>query len=292
MTRKRSLEKAKSEVTHFFQSQDSKVFSPSQVLKILDFNRESWGLGKSVTFSKFSNFLIEEVGFLLETCAFPSRTYSRYVLGYIPLYEFLLSLIPDSYFSHFTALALYNLTEQNPDRIYLNVPQERKFKKSLSLDQSLIDRAFHQSVRVSQNATSFRENQVVLLNSMGPKDLGISVAKGPEGTHLRVSDMERTLIDIAVRPVYSGGVSNVLSAYKKATGNVSIRKLVEILKALDFAYPYHQSIGFYLERSGYENSDIALLHEFSIKHDFYLDYQMAQTNYSKGWRLYYPEDLE
>jgi len=28
---------------------------------------------------------------------------------------------------------------------------------------------------------------------------------------------------------------------------------------LDFAYPYHQSIGFCLERSGYKDSEIALL---------------------------------
>lgn len=292
MPRKRSLEKAKSEVTDFFQSQTPKLFSPSEVRQILDFNRESWGLSKSVTFSKFSAFLIEEAGLLFETCAFPSRTYSRYAIGRIPLYEFLLSLIPDSYFSHFTALGLHNLTEKNPDRIYLNFPQERKLKKNSSLDQSLIDRAFHQSVRISKNVALFRENQIVLLNSMGHKDLGIIATKGPEGTPLRISDMERTLIDIAVRPVYSGGVSNIFNAYKKARGNVSIRKLVEILKALDFAYPYHQSIGFYLERSGYDNSDLALLRKFPIKYDFYLDYQMAETTYSRGWRLYYPGDLK
>jgi hypothetical protein len=292
MTRKRSLEIAKSKLADFFQNQDSKLFSPSQVRQILDFNRESWGLSKSVTFSKFSAFLIEEVGLLFETCAFPSRTYSRYAVGHIPLYEFLLSLIPDSYFSHFTALDLHNLTEKNPDRIYLNFPQERKLKKSSSLDQSLIDRAFHGSMRVSQNEALFRENQVMLLNSMGHKDLGITVAKGPEGADLRISDMERTLIDIAVRPAYSGGVSNILSAYKKARGNVSIRKLVKILKALDFAYPYHQSIGFYIERSGYKNSEVALLREFSKKYDFYLDYKMTETNYSRDWRLYYPTDLK
>jgi predicted transcriptional regulator of viral defense system len=70
---------------------------------------------------------------------------------------------------------------------------------------------------------------------MGQGDLGIINLEEPEGAQVRVTDMERTLVDIVIRPVYSGGVSNVLAAYRKARGKVSIGRLTEMLKALDFA---------------------------------------------------------
>ena len=38
---------------------------------------------------------------------------------------------------------------------------------------------------------------------------------------VRVTDLERTLIDIAVRPEYAGGVYEVLNVYRLAKGKVS-----------------------------------------------------------------------
>lgn len=286
------LQKAKSEITDFLQFQDVRVLSRSDLRQILDFHGKEWGLPASVTLPKFSAFLIEEVGLRMETCSFSSRIYTRFTVGEVPLYVFLLALIPNSYLSHYTALFLHQLTGRTPDRIYLNFPQERKFRKNSALDQTLIDRAFQRSVRISKNSALFRGQHVLLLNSMGHGDLGIINLGEPEGAQVRVTDMERTLVDIVVRPVYSGGVSNVLAAYRKARGKVSIGKLAETLKALDFAYPFHQSIGFCLERSGYKDSEIALVRNFPIEYDFYLDYQMAETDYSRDWRLYFPKGLE
>lgn len=37
------------------------------------------------------------------------------------------------------------------------------------------------------------------------------------------------------------------------------------IQALDFAYPYHQSSGFCLERSGYKDSEIALVSDFPLR---------------------------
>ncbi len=292
MKQRNTLQRAKPEIAAFFESRHVKIFSRSELRQILNLYREEWGLRAYVTFPKFSAFLIEEIALQIETCSFSSRPYTRFTVGEVPLYKLLLSLIPDSYLSHFTALALHQFTEKIPDKIYLNFPQERKLRKNPSLDQNLIDRAFRRPVRVAKNSAAFRGHEVLLLNSMGHGDLGIIESKGPDDSKIRITDRERTLIDITVRPVYSGGISNVLAAYRKAKGKVSIRKLAETLKALDFAYPYNQSIGFCLEKSGYIDSEIALLREFPIRYDFYLDYQMAETDYSKDWRLYFPKGLE
>ena len=120
--------------------------------------------------------------------------------------------------------------------------------------------------------------------------LGIIESGGPEEEKIRVANVERTLIDITVRPFYAGGVSEVLKAFKLAKDQVSINKLAVILKKIGYVYPYHQAIGFYLEKSGvYKESAIKIFRNMNMNYDFYLTYQMKDKDYSKDWRLFYPK---
>jgi hypothetical protein len=66
-----------------------------------------------------------------------------------------------------------------------------------------------------------------------------------------------------------------------------------MLKKLNYIYPYHQAIGYYIEKAGnYNDAQIELLREkFKFERDFYLTYQMKDTKYSKKWRLYYPNNF-
>ena len=109
---------------------------------------------------------------------------------------------------------------------------------------------------------------------------------------LSVTDTERTLIDIAVRPAYSGGPKTVLDAYRRAAGKFSHEKLLEYLDRLDYTYPYHQAIGFYLERS-VQNSKIILakLEQMETPIIFYLEHQISEPAFSDRWQLFYPSGL-
>lgn len=61
-----------------------------------------------------------------------------------------------------------------------------------------------------------------------------------------MTKLERTLIDIAVRPNYAGGVHHVLEAYAAAKSRVSVNVLLATLQKMEYVYPYHQVIGFYI----------------------------------------------
>ncbi len=121
-------------------------------------------------------------------------------------------------------------------------------------------------------------------------NLGITEINFSSNEFLPITDIERTLIDITVRPVYSGGIYMVLDAYKAAQDKVSINKLTAYLQKLNYVYPYHQAIGFYLDKTGaYSKKQIDLLHKFEMKYDFYLTHQMKEMDYSPEWKLFYPK---
>ena len=107
---------------------------------------------------------------------------------------------------------------------------------------------------------------------------------------IAITNIERTLIDITVRPMYAGGISEVAKAYVIAAEQCSVNKIAAYLRKLNFTYPYHQAIGYYLERSGAYGADqIELLATLPMEFDFYLTYQMKTTEYNKRWKLYIPK---
>ena len=65
-----------------------------------------------------------------------------------------------------------------------------------------------------------------------------------------------------------------------------------MLKSLDYVYPYHQAIGFYLDNTGqFLRSDLDQLRELGINFKFYLCNQLENSNYSSKWQVYYPNNL-
>jgi predicted transcriptional regulator of viral defense system len=130
------------------------------------------------------------------------------------------------------------------------------------------------------------------LHGQRTEGLGVIDREGEDGELFRVTDMERTLIDIVVRPIYSGGATQILEAYRLARNIVSIKKLVTYLKKMNYVYPYHQAIGFYLNKAGvYKESDMKQLRTLGLKYDFYLEHNMDDPGYSKEWRIFFPKDL-
>ncbi len=280
---------AKADIESYFDKQKSRIFSKADLSSILEENREFWRLSKSMSLSRFTGELISSSRLLEVTLEFPKRKYVRYTWGDASMYEVAQSVSDKSHFSHYSAVLLHGLTEQLPKSIFVRMELPHDSKRSGTIDQSNIGRAFANKQRISTNFASLGGNRIYFLYGKKTGDLGVETIDSPYGKTLRCTNIERTLIDIAVRPSYSGGITEVLKAYGNAQPRVSINKHVAYLKTLDYSYPNHQAIGFYLDRSGsFTDTQIGLVRDLGIAHDFYLDYNMKDTEYIKEWRLFIP----
>lgn len=164
-----------------------------------------------------------------------------------------------AFFSHYSALSIHNLTIQIPKQIYLT--WERKSLRSqgdLFLEQENVDNAFSKTPRITQDKRKYKNYTVNFIIGQNNNYLGIKSFR----EKFLVSDIERTLIDVSVRPFYAGGITQVLQAYMNARELLDTAKLFYYYEKMDFIYPYHKAIGFYLEKAGYDQKDY---HQFLEK---------------------------
>lgn len=281
---------AKPDIVSFFEGYEKEILDINDISRILDQNRESWRLPRSLTTSNFIKLLTENTNLKSYELTFPRKKYVRLTWRYASAYKLALSLERDSYFTHYTALYWHNLTDQIPKTIYVNWEQAQKRYVAKRLLQANIDRALRNAQRESKKIAMLGDFRICMLNGKYTNRLGVTEIITDENEKITLTDVERTLIDIVVRPAYSGGIYEVLNAYRRAANRVSINKLSAMLQKLNYIYPYHQAIGFYLERAGvYREAQIRLLKKFNFEYDFYMTHQMEKTEYSKEWRLYYPK---
>lgn len=276
-----------------------RVLRAQDVAKLFNEQRDFWRLAKGTSLASFVRFMTDKANLKSVCFAFPNRDVGGYTWGDAPLLEILLGLVEDSYYSHYTAVRFHGLTEQVPKTIYLSRERPSSsaaHRKPLEpFNQEAIDAAFARPPRISKNEVEIPNEQlrVVLLEGAYQGGLGVTAGEinlgGVRNLHLRFTGLERTLIDIAVRPFYAGGVFEVAKAFEQSKDRVSVNTLAAMLKRMAFGYPYHQVIGYYLERSGYKSSLIELFQRQPMQRDFYLTHNMSDKSYIRRWRLYVPQ---
>ncbi len=284
---------AKSEITAFFDKADKRIFSRKELSAILSHNRIDWRLARSTTSIEFIAFLLQKTK--LKEAKLESKTYvlpTRYAWGDVSPYLLALSLRKAGYLSHATAIYLHSLTDQIPKTVYVNYEQSPKPRSGGTLSQESMARAFANQQRRTNYIFRYQDWQIAILSGKQTGRLGVVTTQTSQGENVDITNLERTLIDIAVRPDYAGGVYQVLQAFRSAKQQMSVNALLAILKGLDYIYPYHQAIGFYMQRAGYEESRWARLKHLDFKYDFYLAHDMRDKVYDTEWRLFYPKGFE
>ena len=285
---------AKPDIVRLFERNGPRLYSHAECAQILEENRAFWRLAQSMSAEKFISYLIDRsILRRIECTSLTGKSPKiKYAWGEVSIFREALSFGRNGYFSHSTAVFLHGLTEQLPMVIYINEEQSAKPARGPThLSQEAIHTVFRRPQRESSQIYDLGDHRLVFLSGKNTGRLEVADLLSPTQEAIPATKLERTLIDIVVRPTYAGGIYQVIEAFRAAKARVSTNVLVATLKKLSFTYPYHQAIGFIMERAGYEPYQLELLRRLGLEVDFYLIYGMSEPRYDADWRLYVPVGL-
>jgi hypothetical protein len=280
----------------WFSERAPSIFDDETLGHLLEAKRTEWKIPSYIGRQKFTSFLLENTQLSpIDVMSVGNRRESpitRYCWGRIDPFLLGLALRKRSYATHSTAMLLHGLTDQLSQTFFITT-QQRWRSGSNPLSQDAIQRAFSKKQRESNIAYKALEHRFVILEGAFVDHSELASIPIPQtNSSILASGLERTLVDICVRPSYSGGTFQILEAFKRARERADARKILSILSAHSYAYPYQQSIGFLLEKAGYSEAAVApFLREVS-SYDFYLAYGLIETTYVPKWKLYVPRGFE
>ena len=101
-----------------------------------------------------------------------------------------------------------------------------------SIKRSAINRA-----ALTNYIFRYGRRTITFLNGKNTGRAGVIEKPGANGEPLHVTSVERTLIDVIVRPQYAGGIHNVLKAFKAAKDRVSVEEIAMLLATIKHLYP-------------------------------------------------------
>jgi predicted transcriptional regulator of viral defense system len=293
MARKNQLDSCLPAIEFFFDNSAVKSFTAKVFSDIFNRNKEEWRIPSNRYASQVLSYLVQKemmvVNHFLNNANQEKLIYSWKTQDE---YTIMSGLKNDAYYAYYSSLFLHQLTLQIPKTVYLNFEHKRSVRESdndTHLTQEAIDQAFNGSQRKSSLSFSFNDKKIILTNGKFTNKLGV-IKRKTHAQCFEYTDLERTLIDIAVRPVYAGGVFEVREAFTLAKDRLNVKRLADYLAELNYIYPYHQVIGFYLEKSGYDKSDIELFRK-EMNFNFYLTYDIRNKEFSEKWKLFYPKGI-
>ena len=281
-------------IAEFFDGLGKRVFIRSEIVRLIDKNREQWALVQNASSDEVIDDFIESLPlrrFTLDSGNYTNE-FQRYAWRDPDPLEVAASIrAPKSYLCHSSALFMHKLVDHLPRELCVNYEQSDKPKPLGGLSQEALDRAFRGKQRQSAFSFRYEGRQIVVLSGKHTGALEVREMPLATGAKVRVTSLERTLIDATVRPGYAGGVASVLEAYRRAREELSVSRLIDTLRKLDHVYPYHQAIGFYMERAGSPAKQLAPLRALGMDWDFYLAHSIRNPAFNREWRIHHPKGL-
>lgn len=271
------------------EAQEPKAWNRKDLAEFLSSERKSLAIPAYITTSKLIEFLIDNQiasEWFIQSADYGKK--SRYVVGNPSPFAFASAFYKNSYLCHGSALYLHGLS--TVQTIFVNREQSAKNTTS-KLSQRTIDHAFANQPRKSAYVFKTSTDTITFLNGKNTGNAGVIDMPLEGGQSVSTTSLERTLIDCAVRPQYAGGIEQVADAFVKAIDRVSVSEIAGLLKSTRYVYPYHQSIGFLLERAGMSDEQLRPLQELPRRFNFYLDYRLKSPHLDTKWKIYHPHSL-
>jgi hypothetical protein len=266
------------------------VFSKQQLIDEIISLKEKKVVPKGTNTDELINLLV--INKLLEKIELRGITEKpvRFASGTYTSIELAFSLLSRSWISHHSALDTHELVSKCSNKIFVTQEQSQKVSTKSILKQEDVDNAFKKEQRSLNQIFKFKNQEYYLLKGKYSNRLGV-IEMSYKNKDVFVTDIERTLIDCVVRPAYSGEVKTIIEAFSSARGKVDVAKMFNYLNQLNYIYPYHQSIGFFLEYTGYSAKDWSLFDRLPKSINFYLDYNNTNKYLNRRWLVYIPDQF-
>lgn len=291
----RWFEKHLDKIKKVLQSQEASVLTLTELKSFFRSHRSEWGVPQHVDYNDLIKDLQRLELLKILSLKTPDKFTEKllYSFGEPSVFSVAIALRTGSWVSHLSAAYVHQLTVNMPLAVYTT--REQTYKPGGSgtyLTQESITNAFSRPPRLSNQRYEYLDSSIYLLESAYTDQAGVTNFKFFENT-IKVTNLERTLIDLCVRPQYGGGVYSVSEAFFRAKERVLIPRLIALLRATGYKYPYHQSVGFYLEKAEYPEELVNKFEgAFQFDYDFYLTNEMKRPKFDERWRLYVPSGME
>lgn len=286
--KKESFESARSQISSYLSDNEIGAYTFADIGKIFRAKKEEWKIANYRTTKHFMVFI--ENNKILQLIKLKHLTKGNikqvFIIPGTNKFNIAQAIKKEGYISYYSALQIHELTLQNPKSVYISFDQYGVYDNADFLLQESVDSAFSKPQRQTSEIYKSEINDiryVFIQKKTNSLLVGISKNNG-----VYYTDLERTLIDIIIRPAYSGGVFEVLEAYINAKDRVDLNKMIQYLKQLNYVYPYYQLVGFYLEKAGYNSTETELFYERKTDIKFYLTYNIANKKFDDKWNIYYP----
>ncbi len=294
MGRKRKIDLVVPEIkTYFSKTLVEETFLRDNLYHILLSLKNELDLGSKTNLELFIETLIENDIIVEHKITLPSHYSNKkiYSKPHVTSDTALFYLFPNQHLSFYSALVYHNLTEQSPTTIYLREPTNKSSVGFIE-KQISIDKAFSKEPRKTSKIGKISTNpDLRIVFTLGVYNSGNHLVHSTTN-NFKVTNLEMTLLDALIKPEYCGGVWEVKKAFETAKLKVSISKLITYLDELNYLYPYHQRLGYYLTICGYPSQTISLLNQKERKWNFYLSHGIKEMDFNKEWKLYIPKGMK
>lgn len=299
MSLKKILASKKKEISKNIISQ-LRPLSYSLVLRIISKELQPYALTpeQALLMEKYILKQLHKLPLKWQTQRFKTLLYSPYP-DPAP-HELLGAYGKDGYACYFCALYFNKLTGQVPKSFHIAFPRQEKDRKSVQeykdIEYEDVRDVFMKKPKESKITVKYGECQYIFVERDAIHSVGVEkrefIQDGRKASFL-VTDLESTLIDVAVAPHRAGGISSVMDAWRAAEGRYDIGKLYYYYSMQKFIYPFWQRIGFLMEKAGQVESARKWDYFFKMeRRPFFLMHEYRTSwKLDEHWQIHYPQSI-
>ncbi|CAC9427911.1 hypothetical protein BPUTSESOX_178 [uncultured Gammaproteobacteria bacterium] len=259
-----------------------KVYKYREITGILNSLKENSQISQATTSQSFFTQLQENLSLKTHIVVSDKINQERYSLSDITAYDFVDSLVKNTFFSMTTALNLQGLSDFKGDFIFYSQELKERKRVSIKLTQSLIDNAYKKKYSYTHSTAKYGEHYIVFLTPKFSDQTEVIAYK-----NLKISSIHRSLVEILINIQYFKDFETVIDNFKPLKNNLNVDKVYSVVEKFDLIYPYFQLLGFALSQIGFKNSELDLFKEKISQFNFYTQKNKKNYAYDKFWKIYY-----